>query len=237
MPHSLKQRTYDAPEKAGTERKGMQRVVRMALAAAVVAALMAGCGSKSEQEYEKPALYWYQKMMKSIASGNLEKADNIFTSLESEHISSPLIPQAMMILAQAHLDEEEYLLAQFYMDEYMKRYGSFRNRILAEFMKIKAAFFGLHSPQRDQKLIDDTLVRARNYIVKYPRSEFTPMVQTIETRLAMTRFLLDENIAALYDRRDKPRAAAIYRERTKHGWITKEDIAPPERGWLAWLFE
>jgi outer membrane protein assembly factor BamD len=143
----------------------------------------------------------------------------------------------MMILAQAHMDEEEYLLAQFYMDEYMKRYGSFKNRVLAEFMKIKAAFYGLRSPQRDQKLIDDTLVRARNYIVTYPRSEFTPMVQTIETRLAMTRYLLNENIASLYERRGKPRAAEIYRQRNAKGWVKMEDIEPPERGWLAWLFE
>jgi outer membrane protein assembly factor BamD len=199
--------------------------------------LLTGCGSKSDEEYEKPALYWYQKIMKSIASGNLEKADNAFTSLESEHISSPLIPQAMMILAQAHMDEEEYLLAQFYMDEYMKRYGSFNNRILAEFMKIKASFYGIHSPQRDQKLIDDTLIRARNYIVKYPRSEFTPMVQTIETRLAMARYLLNENIASLYDRRDKPKAAAIYRKRNESGWVKMDDIVPPESGWLGWLFE
>ncbi|WP_457597339.1 outer membrane protein assembly factor BamD [Hydrogenimonas sp.] len=215
----------------------MRRIVTMALAGAVAALLLGGCGSKSEQEFEKPALYWYQKMMKAVASGNLEKADNIFTSLESEHISSPLIPQAMMILAQAHMDEEEYLLAQFYMDEYMKRYGSFQNRVLAEFMKIKAAFYGLHSPQRDQKLIDDTLVRARNYIVKYPTSEFTPMVQTIETRLAMTRYILNEKIAQLYERRDKPEAAKIYRARNAEGWVKKDDIEPPESGWFSWLFE
>ena len=221
----------------GTERNGMRRFVRTAGAALLAAAILTGCGSKSEQEYEKPALYWYQQMMKKIASGNLEKADNIFTSLESEHISSPLIPQAMLILMQAHMDNEEYLLAQFYLDEYMKRYGSFKNRQLAQFYKIKAAFYGLHSPQRDQKLIDDTLIRARNYIVTYPRGEFTPMVQTIETRLAMTRYLLDESIAALYERRDKPKAAKIYHERAVKGWVSKDDIEPPEGGWLSWLFE
>ncbi len=198
---------------------------------------LGGCSGKQNEEYEKPALYWYQQLMKKIASGNLEKADDIFTSLESEHISSPLIPQAMMILAQAHMDAEEYLLAQFYMDEYMKRYGSYKNRIFAEFLKIKASFYGLHSPQRDEKLIDDTLIRARNYIVKYPHSEFTPMVQTIETRLAMTRYLLNENIAALYERRDKSKAAAIYRERNKKGWIKASDIQPPKKSWLAWIFE
>ncbi|NPA30055.1 MAG: outer membrane protein assembly factor BamD [Epsilonproteobacteria bacterium] len=200
--------------------------------------LMGGCSAvKQKEEYEKPALYWYKKMIKGVVSGNLEKADNAFTSLESEHISSPLIPEAMLILMQAHMDNEEYLLAQFYLDEYMKRYGSYKNRKLAEFIKIKAAFYGLRSPQRDQKLIDDTLKKAQGYVTKYPDSEMTPMAQTIAVRLAMTRYLLNENIASLYERLDKPKAAAIYRERNKKSFVKQEDIQPPHRGWLAWLFE
>ncbi len=203
-----------------------------------MAAILAGCSSKNEvEEYEKPALYWYQQILKKVASGNLEKADNFFTSLESEHISSPLIPQAMMILFQAHMDNEEYLLANFYLEEYMKRYGSFRNRELAEFFQIKAGFYGLRSPQRDQKLIDDTLIRARNYIARYPKGEYTPMVQTMEVRLEMTRYLLNEKIAQLYDRRDKPKAAAIYRKRNAEGWLKKEDIELPPSGWFDWIFE
>ncbi|WP_456382738.1 outer membrane protein assembly factor BamD [Hydrogenimonas sp.] len=215
----------------------MRRVAFSVVTVFFIVTILTGCGSKSEQEFEKPALYWYQKMMKNIASGNLEKADDIFTSLESEHISSPLIPEAMLILMQAHMDAEEYLLANFYLEEYMKRYGSFKNRELAQFIQIKAAFYGLRSPQRDQKLIDDTLVKARNYITRYPEGEFTPMVHTMEVRLEMTRFLLNEKIASLYDRRGKPKAAAIYRERNAVDWIGMEEIEPPSSGWFGWLFE
>jgi len=159
----------------------MRRTALFLLTGIFLLTFMAGCGSKSEEEYEKPALYWYQKMMKKIASGNLEKADNIFTSLESEHISSPLIPQAMLILMQAHMDNEE--------------------------------------------------------IVTYPQGEFTPMVHTMEVRLQMTQFLLNEKIASLYDRRGKPKAAEIYRKKNDVGWIRMDDIEPPSGGWFGWLFE
>jgi outer membrane protein assembly factor BamD len=215
----------------------MLKYLRMALIGAVAAVWLGGCGTKSDEEYEKPAIYWYQKMMKGIATGNLEKADNAFTSLESEHIGSPLIPQAMLILMQAHMDDEEYLLAQFYLDEYMKRYGTRANRELAQFIKIKASFYGLNSPQRDQKLIDDTLVKAQRYIADYPDGEYTPMVQTIEVRLQMTRYLMNEAIASLYERRDKPKAAEIYRERNKVGWVKPEDIQKPEGHWYSFIFE
>ncbi len=198
---------------------------------------VAGCSGKGEREFEKPALYWYQKLMRSVAAGNLEKADDFFTSLESEHVGSPLIPEAMQILVQAHMDEEEYLLANFYLDEYMKRYGTSKNRDFIEFMKIKASFMGLKSPQRDQELIEETLQKAERYIRSFPDSEFRPLVQTIEVRLEMTRFMMNEEIAALYDRRGKPEAARIYRERNAKSWIERKSLVPPPEGWLEWLFE
>lgn len=215
----------------------MYATILRTLLASLLLLAITGCSSKQKAEYEKPAIYWYQKMMKSAAAGNLEKADNYFTSLESEHIGSPLIPEAMLILMQAHMDAEEYLLADFYLDEYIKRYGSSRNRQFAEFMKIKAAFFGLKSPQRDQKLVLDTLTKARNYIARYPEGAFTPMVQTIEVRLEMTNYLMNESIASLYERRHKPEAAKIYRDRNEKSWLKKEDIRPPSRGWLGWIFD
>ena len=78
------------------------------------------CSSKTEEEYNKPALYWYNKMLKQIASNDLDEADDTYTSLESEHRNSPFIPSAMLILVNAHIDEEEYALSNFYLDEYIK---------------------------------------------------------------------------------------------------------------------
>ena len=215
----------------------MYRFALQTVVAILLLLSFGGCSTKSEQEFEKPALYWYQKLMRSVAAGNLEKADDYFTSLESEHIGSPLIPEAMQILVQAHMDEEEYLLANFYLDEYLKRYGTSKNRDFVEFMKIKASFMGLKSPQRNQELIERTLQQAKSYIRSFPNSEFTPLVKTVEVRLELTQYLMNEEIASLYERRDKPKAAQIYRSRNAESWIKKEDMVPPSKGWLGWLFE
>ena len=56
-----------------------------------------GCANKNKEVYNKPALYWYGEIVKKIKDFNLEEADNLYTSLSSEHISSPLIPEAMNI--------------------------------------------------------------------------------------------------------------------------------------------
>ncbi|NCB12314.1 MAG: outer membrane protein assembly factor BamD, partial [Erysipelotrichia bacterium] len=58
---------------------------------ACAAFVFTACSSKEEQEYNKPALYWYNKMMKQISSGDLDQADDTYTSLESEHRNSPFI--------------------------------------------------------------------------------------------------------------------------------------------------
>jgi outer membrane protein assembly factor BamD len=194
-----------------------------------------GCSSKVKQEYEKPAIYWYQKLISSISAGNLEKADSYFTSLESEHVSSPLIPEAMLILVQAHMDSEEYLLANFYLDEYIKRYGNRQNREFAQYLKIKSAFLGLNSPRCDQKLILDTLKKAEKYVEKYPNGIYTPYVQTIQVRLEMTEYMINESIAELYKRRNKVKAAKIYEEKNSKSRIKKYDIQQPENSWIDWL--
>ena len=49
-------------------------------------------------------------MMKQISDGDLDEADDTYSSLESEHRNSPYIPSAMLILVNAHIDEEEYVL-------------------------------------------------------------------------------------------------------------------------------
>jgi len=64
--------------------------------------LFSAC-SKEVDEYNKPALYWYSKIIESISNGNYDKADDYYSSLQGEHIGSPLLPEATMILAIAHM--------------------------------------------------------------------------------------------------------------------------------------
>jgi len=46
------------------------------------------------KEYDKPAIYWYKKIIESLSESNFDKADNYYISLRSEHSRSPLLPTA-----------------------------------------------------------------------------------------------------------------------------------------------
>ncbi len=200
--------------------------------------LFVGC-SKDEEvaEFNKPALYWYQQMADSITRGNLDKADAYFISLKSEHMRSPLMPTSLMMLAHAHMNKEEYLLANYYLDEYNKRFGEYKSREYTDFMKLKASFLGVKDVYKDQKLIIDSIANAKKYIYRYPGSPYISLVNTLLIRLHMSQYLLNENIAALYDRTDKEDAAKIYREKNKGSVVEMADITPPEKGIIGYVFD
>jgi len=201
--------------------------------------LFAGCASSIEdiEEFNKPALYWYKKIGESISSGNMDKADAFYVSLKSEHMRSPLMPTAIMMLAHAHMNNEKYLLSNYYLDEYNKRYGQSDNREYIEFMKLKASFLGIKEVYKDQKLIMDSINKAKTYVYRYPGSAYVPMVNTMLIRLHMSQYLLNENIAALYDRTGKPNAAKIYREKNAGSLVEMADIAAPKKGIIGKIFD
>jgi len=196
-----------------------------------------GCSSKNAiNEYDRPALYWYKNIVKEVASSNLDKADNLYISLRSEHTRSPLLPTATMILAQAHLEDQAYIMADYYLDEYLKKYASGSRIEQAKFLKIKAAFLGIKDINKDQKLMIDTLHNADKFTSSYPSSIYLPVVNTIKVRLNMAKFMLNENISSLYQRQGKEKAAQIYKDKNKNSPLNMADIKAPEVGFIGSIF-
>ncbi len=208
------------------------------LAAMTLVFLLAGCASDDEvAEFNKPALYWYKKIGKSVINGNMDKADAYYISLKSEHMRSPLMQTSIMILAAAHMNNEKYLLSNYYLDEYNKRFSHPNSHEYVEFMKLKASFLGVKDVYKDQKHIMDGIDKANTFISRYPGSDYAPLVNTILIRLHMSHYMLNENIAALYERTDKPEAAKIYRDKNKDDILELSDIAPPEQGIIGMVFD
>ena len=201
--------------------------------------LITACSQKSErtQEYDRPALYWYNKMLKDISIGFLEDADDTYTSLESEHRNSPLIPTALLILANAHIDNEQYQLANFYLDEYIKRFALSKNIDYVRYLKIKANFLGFSNELRDQQLIEDTIKEIEEYKNLFSNSKYMPLVDTMNARLYMAKASLDKEIADLYKRIDKPKASKYYEEKVKESWVNPKEIEPVEIPFYKYPFE
>ncbi len=195
------------------------------------------CSNKDAvNEYDRPAIYWYNQVVKEIASSNLDKADNYYISLRSEHAHSPLLPTATMLLAQAHMEEQEYIMADYYLDEYLKKYAKGTKIEQAKFLKIKAAFLGIKDINKDQQLMLDTLANVDKFVKRYPHSIYLPVVDTIKVRLHMAQYMLNENIANLYKRLGKEKGFKKYKEKNAHSPLNMADIKVPEVSFLESIF-
>lgn len=195
-----------------------------------------GC-SKDLEEYNKPAIYWYSKLISSVSNYNLDKADDYYSSLQGEHIGSPLLPEATLILATAHMRNSDYILAEHFLDEYIKRYANDNEKEYAEYMKIKAKYFSLPNPRRDQVLIIDAIAEANEFKLKYPRSVYYHIVDTMLSRFYLGEASLNRTISELYTRLDKPKAALYYKELNPQPWINWSEIQRAQNPWYREWFE
>jgi outer membrane protein assembly factor BamD len=214
----------------------MQTKTKLSLIVLGAFLLLTGC-SKEVEEYNKPAVYWYGQIIQSVANGNLEKADNYYSSLQSEHAASPLLPEATMILGVAHMHFEEYLLSDHFLTQYVKRYANNNEQEFSEFMKIKGKYMALPNPRRDQELISEALIAAETFKLNYPHSMYYLIVDSMATNLYLAQALLNESIASLYERVDKPKSAAYYRSIKPEPWIKWEDVNRANTAWYREWFE
>lgn len=216
----------------------MKQTILKLLLVVVTSYSFVGCAPKNEvKEYNKPAIYWYNKMIKQIANYNLDGADDTFTSLESEHRNSPFIPAAIMIIATAHMDEEEYAMANYYLDEYLKRFSLKKDADYIRYLKIKSNFLAFQSQYREQNLLNETILRTNEFLEKYPHSEYVHLVQTMQARLLMGRSLFDKEIAELYGRLDKEDAKKFYENKASQNWKDIDNIKDVDVPWYRAVFE
>ena len=197
--------------------------------------LLFGC-AKKEVEYNKPASYWYESIIKEINFGNLEGADGFFSSLQSEHINSPLIPEAILILGEAHMERDEYLLAAFYFDEYLKRYSSFENQDYASYLKILANFYGFKNYSKDQEFIAQSINEAQTFLQNYPQSRYAPYVEYIALKFQLGQIELNRAIARVYKKQKKSEAAEEYLSRNDDALFTHLNPKASHIPWYVRIF-
>lgn len=219
----------------------LNTIVKKSLQLVIIGGLVVSftsCSSKKgPKEYGQPAIYWYNKIANEIATGDLEAADDSYISLESEHKNSPLLATSLQILVNAHIAEEEYALANFYVDEYVKKFAVSKSVDYFRYLKIKANFMSFSSQFREQNLIYETQKEIDEFMVKFPNSPYMPLVGTINARLAMAKASFDKEIADLYKRIDKPKAAEFYDEKVSKNWVDPKEIKEVEVSWYRSLFE
>lgn len=205
----------------------------------IMALVLSSCASKDAKfdDYNLSDVAWLEKIISHIKDDNLEKADNAYVSLYSEHINSPLLANAMLILSSAHAKEHEYLLANYYIDEYIKLYRTSDNYEWLSYLKIKNNFNAFALPKRNQYLLLQTLNEIDEFIKDFPHSQYIPYINTIKTKLELTKYALDLEIKDLYERIGKKESAKIYDEKILENYLNGINYVRPKLPWYREVFE
>ncbi|MDR2153177.1 MAG: outer membrane protein assembly factor BamD [Helicobacteraceae bacterium] len=194
-----------------------------------VAALALGCSQKGVSN--QSAEYWYRQVSEQIARGALESAGDRYSSLAGEHFGSPLLAEATLMMATAHLEAEEYLLANFYLDEYSKRFGAKQNADLIAYLKLLADYRGITRSLRDQKLALDAAEKTEAFAAQFGASDLKPFVATINAKTKLFNREISLKIADLYRRLGKENAAKYY-EAFGEFKPAKEGKLEPSKSWF-----
>lgn len=196
------------------------------------------CSTKNKDElYNLSPSQWYAQIIKDLQDKDLEKADTHYSGMASEHIADPLLEPTLIILAQAHMDEEEYQLAEFYLDEYNKKFGNSKNVDYTRYLKIKAKFEAFAVPNRNQALTLQSQQEIDNFLKEYPNTQYKPLVQTMLTKFNIAVFYLNSTIADLYNRTNRQQSYEIYQEKLQQSEFFERSIITPELPWYRAIFE
>jgi len=192
---------------------------------------LSGCSNKQQEISNQTALTWHRIIFKDLKSNNLDNADEAFTSLEVEHPQSNFIPTNLIELSLAHYYNNEFELAQYYMQEFKKRFASFKEKEWADYMISKYRFLSITAPYRNQKAVNEAIKFINSTINTYPNSIYNYELNTMLIKLTLTKKLFRNRISNLYQKLDKPKSAKIYKTD-----INNSKIIPPHIPWYKRLF-
>ncbi|WP_458396331.1 outer membrane protein assembly factor BamD [Campylobacter sp.] len=200
--------------------------------------LLTGCGAKKDNElYNLTPDQWYNQILNDIKDADLESADKHYISFASEHIASPYLEQVLMILANAHVDEEEYKMANFYLDEYIKKYGTKKSIEYIQYLKIKANFDSFSKPNRNQKLVQDSIAQINEFLKNYPNTQYRALLETMLIKFRLADYYLNVEIQELYNKLDREDSAKIYQEKIDNSPLNDINSTKAKLPWYMTPFE
>lgn len=196
------------------------------------------CSAKNSDElYNLSANEWYELIISDLQKKDLEKADEHYNSMASEHAADPLLEPVLLILTNAHIDEEEYQIANFYLDEYSKKFGNSRNLDYIRYLKIKAKFDSFAQPNRNQALMLESIEEISTFLTNEPNPQYKLLSQTMLTKFNLANYYLEKNIAELYRKTGRDESYDVYKERLENSDFYNTEMIEPKLPWYRRIFE
>ena len=142
-------------------------------------------------------------------------SDDAYVAFRETHEGSPKIPGMIVSLIRSHFDKGEFLLAQFYCDEYHRDFPSGKERDEVDYLHLKILFYR-YDREHDDRIADQARLEAKRYLAEYSiLSPYRSRVAALMERLRQRDNIRNEELAEYYKNRGKPKAEAFYRGKIK----------------------
>ena len=202
----------------------------------VLVIFLCACSKNTREDFNRPASFWYEEIIIAIKNNQLEKADNYFNSLQSEHIASPLIAEALLMLAQAHMENNEHLLSIFFINEYKTRFSNVKNKDFIELMTNTAKYHAFSNYSKDQGFIDESIKDMQSFIILNSNNIYLLYIKHILTSFKLALFEIDKDIIRIYKLQDKDIAQKRYEEHSKSLGVDDIKFIPSDIPWYVRIF-
>ncbi|RAX54445.1 hypothetical protein CCY99_03605 [Helicobacter sp. 16-1353] len=208
--------------------------MRFYLVTIFIALFFVSCSSVDE--FNKPALFWYERIIVAISKGNLEQADSYFNSLQSEHIASPLINEALIMLTKAHIDRNEHLLAGYFANEYKIRFSNPKNVDYMPFLAMESNYYAFGSYSKDQGFINDNIDEISHFVTLNTNNKYLPYIRHILTSFKLSQLEINKEIIRIYNIKDKDAAKEKYEQYNEELGVNDIDFIPSHIPWYVRIF-
>lgn len=153
----------------------------------------------------------YEEIFQKI-SKNLDDADEKFITLKTDHEKSPYIKKAATALAIAHMSKKEHILANFYIQELLKKDPKSK---LGKFLLSKNQYLYSQLTQSDQQYMISAIKSLKTNKELLKDSEYQILANTMLTRLELDKAWNNAKIGYMYKKLNKDKGYELYINRTQ----------------------
>ena len=154
------------------------------------------------------------ELMESNATASATSSvvsDDDYVTFRDAHEHSAKIPKMIVSLIKSHLAKGEFLLAQFYCDEYHRDFPSSKERDEVDYLHLKI-LFDRYDREHDDRIAEQARAEARHYLATHSRrSPYRSRVTALLEHLRQRENIRNKKLAEYYKKRGKPKAEAFYR--------------------------
>jgi outer membrane protein assembly factor BamD len=172
---------------------------------------------------KKNAKALQEDIFKSLAH-NLDDADEKYVDLKTEFKKSPYVEKSALALAVAHMQQEEFILANFYLQEALK---ANRSNELAKYLLAKNQFLYAKSVASDQTYLNKAIKALETNRKILKDREYKLLADSMLTRVKLEKVYNNQRIGKLYKKLNKNKAYELYISKTLNLNINPQDIYKP----------